>query len=156
MSLSLALRPLRAAEDATETRLGGLGLAAIAIFLFALAAFSPQVLGDGDTWLHVVTGQWIMAHGAVPRTDPFSHSMPGAPWTAHEWLSEILLSLAFRIGGWNGVVLLTGAAAASTALIVGSRAARELRGLPLVATVALGVGLMTSSLLARPHILALP
>jgi hypothetical protein len=30
--------------------------------------------------------------------------------TAHEWLSEVLLSLAFRLGGWSGVVLLTGAA----------------------------------------------
>jgi hypothetical protein len=155
MSLALPfVRPVT--DDATEARLGGLGLAAIAIFLFALAVFAPQVLGDGDTWSHVATGEWIIAHGAVPRADPFSHSMAGAPWTAHEWLSEILLTLAFRFGGWNGVVLLTGAAAASAALIVGSRAARELRGLPLIATVALGVGLMTGSLLARPHILALP
>jgi hypothetical protein len=155
MSLALPfVRPVT--DDATEVRLGGLGLAAIAIFLFALAAYSPQVLGDGDTWSHIATGQWILAHGAVPRADPFSHSMPGAPWTAHEWLSEILLTLAFRFGGWNGVVLLTAAAAASAALIVGSGAARELRGLPLIATVALGLGLMTVSLLARPHILALP
>jgi hypothetical protein len=155
--MSLALPFVRSVtDDATEVRLGGLGLAAIAIFLFALAAFAPQVLGDGDTWSHIATGQWIFAHGAVPRADPFSHSMPGAPWTAHEWLSEILLTLAFRLGGWNGVVLLTGAAAGSAALIVGSRAARELRGLPLIVTVALGVGLMTVGLLARPHILALP
>jgi hypothetical protein len=155
MSLALPfVRPLT--DDATEARLGGLSLAAIAIFLFALAAYSPQVLGDGDTWLHITTGQWIISHGTVPRADPFSNSMPGAPWTAHEWLSEILLTLAFRVGGWNGVVLLTGAAAASAALIVGSSAARELRGLTLIATVALGVGLMTVSLLARPHILALP
>ncbi len=85
MSLVLPfVRPLT--DDATEARLGGLGLAAIAIFLFALAAYSPQVLGDGDTWLHITTGQWIISHGAVPRADPFSYSMPGAPWTAHEWL----------------------------------------------------------------------
>ena len=64
--------------------------------------------------------------------------MPGAPWVAHEWLSEVLLALAFRLGGWSGVVLMTGAAAASAALIVGLTAARELRGAPLVATVGLG------------------
>jgi hypothetical protein len=154
MSLALpSVRPVT--DDATEARLGGLGLAAIAILLFALAAYAPQVLGDGDTWSHVATGEWIIAHGAVPRADPFSHSMPGAPWTAHEWLSEILLTLAFRLGGWSDVVLLTGASA-SAALIVGLRAARELRGLPLIPTVALGLGLITGSLLARPHILALP
>src|ERR1700722_6837982 len=143
-------------HDASETRLAGLGLAAIAIFLFALAAFSPQVLGDGDTWSHVATGEWIIAHGAAPNADPFSHSMGGAPWTAHEWLSEVLLALALRFTGWSGVVLLTGAAAASAALIVGSSAARELRGLPLVATVAIGLSLVTANLLARPHVLALP
>ena len=143
-------------DDPTETRLAGLGLAAIALFLFTLAAFSPQVLGDGDTWSHVATGEWIIAHGAAPRADPFSHSMAGAPWTAHEWLSEVLLTLAFRLGGWSGVVLLTGAAAASAALIVGLSAARELRGAPLVATVAIGLSLVTANLLARPHVLALP
>ncbi len=139
-----------------STRLAGLGLAAIAVFLFTLAAFAPQVLGDGDTWSHVATGEWIIAHGAAPRVDPFSHSMSGAPWTAHEWLSEVLLALAFRLGGWSGVVLVTGAAVALAALIVGLSAARELRGAPLVATVAIGLSLVTANLLARPHVLALP
>ena len=155
MSFALPfVRPV--SDDASETRLAGLGLAAIAIFLFTLAAFSPQVLGDGDTWSHVATGEWIIAHGAAPRADPFSHSMAGAPWTAHEWLSEVLLALALRLAGWSGVVLLTGAAAATAALIVGLTAARQLRGAPLVATVAIGLSLVTANLLARPHVLALP
>ena len=114
------------------------------------------MLGDGDTFSHVATGQWIIAHGAAPRADPFSLSMAGAPWVAHEWLSEVVLALAFRLGGWSGVALLTGAAAAAAALIVGLTAARELRGAPLVALVAIGLSLATESLLARPHVLALP
>jgi hypothetical protein len=135
--MSVAL-PFVRSENAlsSDARLAGLGLAAIAIFLFALSAFSPKVLGDGDTWSHLATGEWIIAHGGVPRADPFSHSMPGAPW--------------------SGVVLLTGAAAASAVLIVGLSAARDLRGGPLVVMVGLGLGLATVSLLARPHMLALP
>jgi hypothetical protein len=155
--MSFALPFVRSASDeSAEGRLAGLGLAAIAIALIALAAFSPAVLGDGDTFSHLATGEWIIAHGQPPRADPFSHSMPGAPWVAHEWLSEVLLTLAFRLGGWCGVVLMTGAAAAGAALIVGLSAARELRGAPLVATVGLGLELLTASLLARPHMLALP
>jgi len=155
--MSIALPLARSASTALpETRLAGLGLAAIALFLFTLAAFSPQVLGDGDTWSHVATGEWIIAHGSAPHADPFSLSMAGEPWTAHEWLSEVLLTLAFRLGGWSGVVLLTGAAVAATALIVGLTAARELRGAPLVATVVMGLSLVTANLLARPHVLALP
>ena len=134
----------------------GLGLAGIAIFLFSLVAFSPQVLGDGDTWSHVATGEWILAHGAAPHADPFSHSMAGAPWTAHEWLSEVVLALTLRFAGWSGVVLLTGAAAATAALIVGLSVARELRGASLILTVAIGLSLVTANLLARPHVLALP
>ena len=65
-------------------------------------------------------------------------------------------TLAFRLGGWGGVALMTGAATAGAALIVGLAAARELRGAALIATVGLGLGLMTASLLARPHMLALP
>jgi hypothetical protein len=155
--MSFALPFVRSvSDDPAETRLAGLGLAAIALFLFTLAAFSPQVLGDGDTWSHVATGEWIIAHWTTPRADPFSHSMPGAPWTAHEWLSEVLLALALRVGGWSGIVLLTGAAAAAAALIVGLSAARELRGAPLIAVVAIGLSLVTANLLARPHVLALP
>ena len=155
--MSFALPFVRSAsDDAAEARLAGLGLAAIAVFLFTLAAFSPQVLGDGDTWSHVATGEWIITHGAAPRVDPFSHSMPGAPWTAHEWLAEVLLAFAFRLGGWSGVALLTGAAVATAALIVGLSAARELRGAPLIAAVAIGLSLVTANLLARPHVLALP
>jgi hypothetical protein len=155
--MSFALPFARSASnELSETRLAGLGLAAISLFLFTLAAFSPHVLGDGDTWSHVATGEWIIAHGSVPHADPFSHSMAGEPWTAHEWLSEVLLSLAFRLGGWSGVVLLTGEAAALGALIVGLSTARELRGAPLIATVAIGLSLLTANLLARPHVLALP
>ena len=155
--MSFALPFVRSASDeGAEGRLAALGLAAIATALFALATFSPAVLSDGDTFSHLATGEWIIVHGAAPRADPFSHSMPGAPWVAHEWLSEVLLALAFRLAGWSGVVLLTGAAAAAAALIVGLSAARELRGAPLIATVGLGLGLMTASLLARPHMLALP
>jgi hypothetical protein len=56
------------------------------------------VLGDGDTFSHPAAGEWIIAHGAAPRVDLFSHSMAGATWIAHEWLSEALLTLAFLLG----------------------------------------------------------
>jgi hypothetical protein len=89
-----------------------------------LAAFSPHVLGDGGTWSHVAD-EWIIAHRSVPRAGPFSHSIAGESWTAHEWLSEVLLSLPFRLGGWSGVLLLTRAPATLAALIVGLSTARD-------------------------------
>ena len=52
--------------------------------------------------------------------------------------------------------MFTAVAVALAALIVGLSAARELRGAPLIAAVAIGLSLVTENLLARPHVLALP
>jgi hypothetical protein len=128
----------------------------LALAVFALCAFAPAVLNDGDTWSHVATGDWILAHRAVPRVDPFSFSFAGMPWTAHEWLSETLFALAHRIAGWSGIVLLTGAAAGVATFVVARRVARALTGPALFAVMATSLGLMAGGLLARPHVLALP
>ena len=125
----------------------------LGLAVFALAAFSPAVLNDGDTWSHVATGQWILAHGAIPRVDPFSYTFAGQPWTAHEWLAEVLMALAFRVAGWGGVALLTGAAAGAAIAIAAQRAARDLAGPALLALAALSALLLAPSLLARPHII---
>jgi hypothetical protein len=84
----------------------------LALAVFALAAFAPAVLGDGDTWTHVATGDWILDHRAIPSVDLFTFSFAGAPWIAHEWLADVLFALARRLAGWSGVTWLTGVAAA--------------------------------------------
>ena len=127
-----------------------------ALGLFALTLVTPDVLADGDTWWHVAAGNWILDHRAVPDTDPFSFTFAGQPWTAHEWLSEILFALAYGAAGWSGVVLLTGLAAGGAALILGRRLSYDLSGPPLLAVALIGLSLAAASLLARPHILALP
>lgn len=155
MSIALPL-----ASDAAKARGAARPVEAAPLLLglamFALAAFSPAVLNDGDTWSHLATGEWILQHGAVPRADPFSFTFPGAPWTAHEWFSEVLFAVVFRAMGWSGVVLLTGAAAGLATFIMANRAARDLTGIALLVVAALGASLIAPGLLARPHILALP
>jgi len=127
-----------------------------AIAMLALVLFVPGVLNDGDTFWHIKAGEWIIGNGVVPHTDPFSYTKAGAPWVAHEWLAEVALALAFRAGGWGGVVALTGVAAAAAF----SQLARHLgRWLPVGAVLLLTVlaaGCVTPGMLARPHILALP
>lgn len=127
-----------------------------ALAVYTLTLFQPQVFSDGDTWWHVGAGDWILAHGRIPKTDPFSHTMPGAPWHAHEWLSEVLMALAHRVGGWVGVAALTGAAAALAAGLMVRRVARSLGGVSLVLVALLALACLGPSLLARPHMLTLP
>ena len=84
--------------------------ALLALVAFAVVLWPRGVLNDGDTWWHLSAGDWILAHQAVPHADPFSYTFAGQPWVAHEWLSEVLLSLSYSGAGWPGVMLLTAAA----------------------------------------------
>ena len=68
----------------------------VALAAFALAGFAPGLLNDGDSYWHIRAGQWMIAHGAVLRADPFSTTAAGAPWHTQEWLAEILMALSWR------------------------------------------------------------
>src|SRR5437868_4968902 len=74
------------------------------------------LLHDPDVFSHIAVGRWILAHGEVPQADIFSHSMPGARWVAHEWLSEIGIALIYDRLGWIG---LAAATAVSLAIAMG-------------------------------------
>lgn len=122
---------------------------------FLLAAFSPGVLNDSDTYWHIRAGEWMLAHGQVLRADPFSYTAANAPWHTQEWLAEIVMALAWR-DGWPGIHLLFGVAAALTAGIVGWFVRQRVEFVPALLTVVLGLCCVTGSLLARPHLLTLP
>lgn len=127
-----------------------------ALAAYAVMLFAPQVLNDGDTYWHLATGDWILAHRVVPHADPFSHTMPGAPWQAHEWLSEVFMALAFKAGGWGGLLVLMGGAVALATGLLAARLAKSLGGLSLVVVLVVGLAVAGPSLLARPHVLTLP
>src|SRR5688572_13658861 len=130
-------------------------LVALVVFGRLLAA-RQALLNDPDTYLHIAAGRWILAHGALPVQDPFSHSMPGASWISSEWLAQIALAAVYDHFGWGGVILLT---AASVVVAVGLLSHFLLRRLPVLPTlVAAGaaIALLQPHIVARPHILALP
>ena len=128
---------------------------ASALAAFALAAFSPGLLNDGDTYWHIRAGEWMAGQGAVLRGDIFSYTVAGAPWHTQEWLAEILMALAWR-SGWAGIHLLFAACAGVTAGVVGFFVRRRVELVPALLTVVLGLGCIAGSLLARPHTLSLP
>lgn len=123
---------------------------------FAIVVVLSSALADGDTGWHIATGAWIVAHGAAPQADPFSFTARGQPWVAHEWLSEVAMVAAWRWGGWSGLILLFGAAAAALYAIIALHLLRWQRlGGAALMLLYLSLGL-AQSVLARPHLLALP
>ena len=131
------------------------------IFLFVwLFLAGPQgwnaLLADADIGWHIRTGQWIIAHQAVPTHDLFSFSKAGAPWFAWEWLSDVIFASLFGVAGMKGVLLATGIVLAAYSTVVLRhafwRGANAMVALPLAL---LGVGSSTVHFLARPHVFTL-
>lgn len=59
---------------------------------------------DGDTFWAIKTGEWISNNG-IPKTDPFSWTVFGAPWVAHEWLFDLLIYKFYAAFGYYGIAL---------------------------------------------------
>jgi hypothetical protein len=150
-----ALREASVPEDVRRLRLV-FGLLAAAIMAAALLAFATSLLQDPDSWWHIKVGTDLLASRAFPTVDTYSYTFAGHAWIAKEWLGQILLALAYKAGGWNGVALLTIAAIALTAFLTSWYLSAWLKP-----TLAIGLTLVVALLIgpiyvARPHILTLP
>lgn len=74
--------------------------------LFILSLFTMAIRNtlDPDMWWHLRTGQLILEEG-IPKQDPFSFTMNGQPWIAHEWLSEVVMWIVHQPLGLTGLIL---------------------------------------------------
>ena len=106
------------------------------------------LLADPDSHWHIAVGNWMLAKGAVPTVDTFSFTFAGQPWIAKEWLSQLLMAIAFKLGGWGGVTVLAASALAVSFALMLRLLLRDLRPLP-AAVFALAAIAMT-----LPHFLA--
>jgi hypothetical protein len=77
----------------------------LAIFLLICLYAGKDLLNDGDTGYHIRAGEYILNTLSFPRYDMFSYLSPPLPWTAHEWLSEIIMAVVHRSFGMTGLVI---------------------------------------------------
>lgn len=130
-----------------------IGLFIAVLLIPAVLGSSKMIFNDGDVSWHIATGQWILAHRAIPATDPFSFTWAGKPWVPIEWFAELLYASAYRLAGYSGVAALVTAALMALHAVVFFNADRRVR--PLVPIVMMDFVLIPT-LLARPHVLAWP
>ncbi len=125
--------------------------------LFVLVFNSGQgLLGDGDTGYHIRTGEIILQTWHVPTQDPYSFHAPALKWTAHEWLSEVIMAKIFQNFGLTGVVLFFASLLAFTHwLLYQSLRARSDAILLCVLVTLLAAATSASHWLARPHVFSL-
>ena len=60
---------------------------------------AARVAVDTDTWWHLRTGEWILEHGRIPQTDPFSFTRLGEDWRIPGWLVQAPMAWMYRLGG---------------------------------------------------------
>jgi hypothetical protein len=128
----------------------------MALFLLVIL-FGPRLLNvDGDLGRHLTLGEYILQTTSIPTADVLSHTMPGQPFTPHEWLSEVIFALAYRLLGLDGVVLFCAILIALTFTLVFRIAVRR-SGLRLASLALTLLAASASSLhwLARPHLFTL-
>ncbi len=125
----------------------------VAITFLAIFAMAARVSADSDTWWHLRTGGWIVEHGAVPQTDPFSHTRAGAAWRIPGWIVQVPLFWLFDAFGYAGLNLFTAAAVTLTFALVYPACA----GHPLLRAFALVLAAAASGIYwsARPQIVSL-
>lgn len=121
-----------------------------------LLVLGQRMLNDPDSYSHIEVGRWIIAHGTLPTSDPFSFSRHGAPWITFEWLSEVIYAGAYALSGWSGVVVLAAAAIALAFGLFTFFLLRELSPTQTLLMVIAAVILLAPHMLARPHVLVLP
>jgi hypothetical protein len=132
-------------------------VAGIFSYTWLYAFYGAQaILRDGDVYWHVAAGRWLLQHGSLPTNDPFSHTMTGAIWTAHEWLCEVVLAAAHEWGGWTLVIAVTALAFAASIALLTRALLRTLEPIYALLFAALAIGMTAGHVLARPHILAMP
>lgn len=124
----------------------------VALILTLLAALPLARNVDPDFWWHLRTGDLIV-HGGIPRRDPYSWTAAGSAWSAHEWLSEVVIYLVQSTLGYaGGVALFGGAAAAAVATMCALGRRFGVGRRTLVLLVLFGALLLAPFVTVRPQV----
>src|SRR5688572_24302175 len=81
------------------------------MLVFFISLSPPQ---DADMWWHLAAGKKMVEEARVLTTDTFSYTQQGERWTNAFWLSDIILFLVYKLGGYLGIALLVAAVAVIT------------------------------------------
>jgi hypothetical protein len=123
--------------------------------LFARMGGTQLLFSDGDTGWHIRTGEWILAHRAVPTVDLFSFSKPNNPWFAWEWGWDVLAALVHQYSGLAGIGFVTTLMLGIFTLLLYRLALRvSHNNVASFAVTALAAAVSSIHWLARPHLVS--
>src|SRR5689334_7069354 len=77
----------------------------LAVALPVLASLLAS-MSSVDLTYHLRAGDEILMAGAIPRVDTWTFTAAGLPWPDQQWLSDVALTVVYRLGGWTGLAVL--------------------------------------------------
>lgn len=97
-------------EDRIESRSSRLwrivDLAVAAATIAAAGVASLWLLWEQDIYWQVRAGKELISTLSFPTVDTWSYTSQGKPWMNVQWLSTILLSFTYDLGGVDGLIVL--------------------------------------------------
>ncbi len=128
--------------------------AVIAATACALTALYAIRIHAADTWWHLATGRWTVAHRTIPHVDPFSFVAAGEPWIYVDWLPQLVMYGLWTVGGFVGLVVLKMVLAGTAigAAGAGARVAGARTGAVVAVMLAVAVLAQTRYSLMRPNL----
>lgn len=128
------------------------GLFGLIVFVSLFIFDGGKALMDGDTFWHVKAGMTMLDQGSLLSQDIFSHTASGIPWTAHEWLAEVIMAALHRFAGLQGVSLFFFLLAALSFWLLFQITRRLTSDWLAFLWVSTAFAFSMTHLLARPHI----
>ena len=129
-------------------------------FLLPAAAVLLSLMQTEDLAYQVRAGSLMWHAHAVLRQDPFTFTMPGAPWRNQQWAAQVLLAGFHAAGGWRALVVvravLVGGLVGATFLRVRARRVPPMPAIVLTFAPLLVCITMPGSLSMRPQLFAAP
>ena len=91
-------------------------LLVVGAYYGALINFLPK--WEGDIWWHIAAGEHILSNATWPTSDFYSFTVSGNEWIPYEWLGDVVMALAMRLGGLPVLVALVIALASTLVLLL--------------------------------------
>lgn len=125
----------------------------VVILFISIFTMATQGIGDPDFFWHLRTGKLIWETWSIPRQDPFSYTVQGRSWIAHEWLTEALLFGLYSFLGQRGLILAFAFLITCTFILV----YLQCEGKPWLATFVVLLAALTSAISwgVRPQMVSL-
>ncbi len=128
------------------------GIFCLSVFIISIATISDGLLRDGDSFWHIKVGSVMLEQRSLIDSDIFSHTAFGTPWTAHEWLSEIIMAGVYKLAGLEGILCFFLLITSLTFWMLFKITEKYANPWISFGCVSLALALSPSHLAARPHL----